>query len=87
MFHFIYKWLYERSQKREAFKLPTESHGKMGLGFGDYISGQSRIGSMGAYDLLHRRKRRLKWIFAAIITGVIVWLGVELVHAVRFYGS
>ena len=87
MLHFIHKWLYERSQRNEAFKLPKNEPGKIGLGFGDYVANQSKIGSLGAYDLLHRRKRRVKWFLGAVALAILIWLGWELVYAVRFYSA
>lgn len=59
----------------------------MGYGFGDYIMGQSRIGSLGAYDLLNRRKKRVKWVLGILACGVLVWLFLELLYAVNFYSG
>ncbi|MGB0372323.1 MAG: hypothetical protein ACPGN3_13400 [Opitutales bacterium] len=87
VFHFFHKWRYERSQRREAFKLPKGHSAKMGLGFGDYLSGQSRIGSLGAYDLLNRRKKRLKWALGIAGVALAIWLFVELIYAVSFYAG
>lgn len=87
VFHFIYRWLYERSQRRDSFKLPPDASGKIGLGFGDYIRGQSRSGSMGAYDLLNRRKKRMKWVGAVVLLGFFCWLLMQLIYAVSFYGG
>ena len=87
MFHFIYKWLYERSQRRESFKMPSEENGRMGLGFGDYIRGQSRRGSLGAYDLLNRRKKRLKWVGGIVLVAITFWLVMQLIYAISFYGG
>ena len=87
VFHFIYKWLYERSERRESFKMPSEDNGRMGLGFGDYIRGQSRRGSLGAYDLLNRRKKRLKWVGGILLVGILSWLVMQLIYAVSFYGG
>ncbi|MGB0743929.1 MAG: hypothetical protein ACPGSB_05330 [Opitutales bacterium] len=90
MFHFYFKWRYERKARANALELPKSGRDKNleNANFGSYLSrtsGASR--SFRPYERQRRRRKIMQFTTTLLLVAFVAWVTYESLVALAIIGK
>jgi hypothetical protein len=90
MFHFFYKWRYERQSRKGSFKLPKKNDRASieTANLSSYLSQNTlRSGGLKPFDLPRKRKKWAQIVALILVVLLILWITYESIAALAMLGK